>query len=470
MAKFVDRYVERRTLDDAWASGRAELIVLHGRRRVGKTALLTRFARDRPVAYYVAAQQLERDQLIDLGRALGPLSTGFRPGRPPRLAFGDWDELLSVVAEASRIRRIGLVLDEFPYLADATPALPSLIQRWWDAGGQRSNIVLILAGSQQAMMQRLVSTDGALYGRPTRRMQIEPFDYFHAAQFVSGWSHADRIRLYAVAGGIPDYLEEFEPKALFRTELMRLAYSPEGRLFREGPDLIRAEFNEPRTYESIVRAIAQGAVTPAQVADRAGLAGANRVAPYLDRLREMGLIERRVPPIQASVPQPRMSQYVIADQYLRFYYALVDPWRSAIQLGQGVTVLDELWGQAFDLFVSRAFEEVCRQYIRRLAGAGQIPPLTTVGFWWFKGGDLDIAGVRGKKLSVAGSVKWTNDFVKPGDLEDLRRAAATVAPADRPRLILFSKSGFDRHLQREAHLSLVGLPDLFRRNLSYEKA
>lgn len=468
MARFVDRVVERRALDEAWASGRPELIVLHGRRRVGKTALLTRFARDRPVAYYVAAQQLERDQLIDLGRALGPLSTGFRPGRPPRLAFGDWDELLGVVAEAARIRRIGLVLDEFPYLADATPALPSLIQRWWDSIGQRSDVVLVLAGSQQAMMQRLVLAEGALYGRPTRRMEIQPFDYFHAAQFVSPWGHDDRIRLYAVAGGIPDYLEEFDPRATLRAELLRLAYSPSGRLFREGPDLIRAEFNEPRTYESVVRSIAQGAVTPAQVADRAGLAGANRVAPYLDRLREMGLVERRVLPVQASVPQPRVSQYVIADPYLRFYYAMVDPWRSPIQLGQGALVLEELWGDPLDLFVSRTFEEVCRQYVRRLAGAGKIPPLTAVGFWWFKGGDLDVAGVRGRKLSVAGSAKWTREYVKPGDLDELRRVAATVAPADRPRLMLFSRSGFDRNLQREAHLSLVSLSDLFRRDLAYE--
>lgn len=470
MTKFLNRAVERRTLAEAWESGSPELIVMHGRRRVGKSALLARFVKDRPIAYYVAAEQLERDQLADLGRALGPLSTGFRPGRPPRLAFADWDELLSVVAEAARVRRIGLVLDEFPYLAQATPALPSLIQRWWDAVGSRSNLVLVLAGSQQAMMQRLVSAEGALYGRPTRRMEIRPFDYYHAARFVPRWSPEDRIRLFSVAGGIPDYLEEFDPAAAFRDEVTRLAYTPAGRLFREAPDLLRAEFNEPRTYESIVRAIAQGAVTPAQIADQAGLAGANRVAPYLERLIELGLIDRRVPPIQADVPRPRISQYVVADQYLRFYYALVDPWRSAIQLGQGALVVDELWGERFDQFVSRAFEEACRQYVRRLVGAEKIAPIASIGFWWFAGGDIDVAGTTGRRMAVAGSVKWTNAPMKPGDLEALRRDAATVAPGDRPRLMLFSRSGFDRNLLRETQATLVKPVDMFARDLDYEGA
>jgi AAA+ ATPase superfamily predicted ATPase len=238
MAKFVDRIRERQVLDDAWASGRPELIVVSGRRRVGKSALLARFARELPIAYYVAAQQLERDQLSDLGRALGPLSTAFRPGRPPRLAFADWEELLEVVVDASRTRRIGLILDEFPYLAEATPALPSVIQRWWDSRGSQSNLVLILAGSQQAMMQRLVSSAGSLYGRPTRELQVSPFDYYYAAQFAPSWSREDRIRLYAAAGGIPDYLEEFNPTQSLRHELGRLAFSPAGRLFREASQLV----------------------------------------------------------------------------------------------------------------------------------------------------------------------------------------------------------------------------------------
>lgn len=467
--RFIDRHLERRTLDEAWRSERAELIVLHGRRRVGKSELLVRFANHKPVAYYAAAQQLERDQLADLGRALGPLSTGFRRGRPPRLALRDWDELLSVVAEAATKRRIGLILDEFPYLVDANAALPSLIQRWWDAIGSRLDLVLVLAGSQQSMMRRLVSADGALYGRPTRRLHLLPFDYFHAGRFATRWSLEDRVRLYAVAGGIPDYLEEFDDHRSLREELLRLAFSPDGRLFREAPDLLRSEFTEPRTYESIVRAIAQGANTPGLIADQAGLSGANRVNPYLDRLIDLGLVERRTLPGDEIAPRPRTSQYVLADPYLRFYYAQVDPWRSAIQLGQGSAVLDQLMGVPLDEFVSRVFEEVARQFFLRLSGAGRLGPLSHVGFWWFAGGDIDAAGMAGGRLVAAGSAKWTRAVLKPGDLEDLRRSVGAVAAGARPRLFLISRSGFDPNLRAAPDVELVGLRDLYRPDLEYER-
>ena len=179
---FIDRHLERSALADAWASGRPELVVVHGRRRVGKSELLSRWAAGKPVVYFVAAQQLERDQLADLGRVLGPLVIRSRGG-PVRLDLVDWNGALDAIAAAAAGRRVGLVLDEFPYLVDANPALPSLLQRWWDRSGSKTNIVLVLAGSQQSMMRRLVSADGALYGRTTRRIHLHPFDYFHAARF-----------------------------------------------------------------------------------------------------------------------------------------------------------------------------------------------------------------------------------------------------------------------------------------------
>ncbi len=468
--RFVDRVLQQRTLAGAWESGRPELVVIHGRRRVGKTALLARFAANRPVAFFVAAQQLASDQLADLGRSLGSMSVDFRRGRPPRLALRDWEEALDLVAEAATRRRVGLVLDEFPYLCDAQPALPSLLQRWWDRTGSRANVVIVLSGSEQAMMQRLTSEEGALYGRPTQSIWLRPFDYFHAGRFVAGWSPEDRVRAYAVAGGVPDYLEELSTDRPLRDELLRLAYTPEGRLFREAPDLLRAEFNEPRTYESILRAMAGGEHQPSRIATLAGMTSAAAAAPYLDRLIRLELVERRTLPTEASNPRPRISRYALVDPYLRFYFALVDPWRSAILLGQGARVLDDLWPVAIDEHVSRVFEDVAAQYVRRLSGAGELPVMEAVGQHWIDAGDVDVVGVARGRMVAAGSAKWTRGFVKPAHLADLRRDVASIAPGSDAALLLFSRSGFDLALRSVPGVRLVNPADLFRANLEYEGA
>ncbi len=468
--RFVDRSIEQRALADAWASGRPELVVVHGRRRVGKTELLARFSARRPIAFYVAAQQLAQDQLADLGRSLGLLSVRFRRGRPPRLAVGDWEEALDVVAEAAQHRRVGLVLDEFPYLADAEPALPSILQRWWDRTGSRRDLVVVLSGSEQAMMRRLTSADGALYGRPTRSIWVRPFDYFHAGRLLGGWKPEDRVRAYAIAGGIPDYLEELQTDRPLHDELLRLAYSPDGRLFREAPDLLRSEFTEPKTYESVLRSIARGEHQPSRIAALAGMKSASTLTPYLERLIRLELVERRTLPTEAGDPRPRISRYVLINPYLRFYFALVDPWRSAILLGHGARVLAEVWPVAFDEHVSRVFEEVAAQYVRRLSGAGELPVMEAVGQQWVEAGDVDVVGVSRGRVVVAGSAKWTRGFLKPADLADLQRDAAAIAPRADPQLLLFSRSGFDPALRTVPGLRLVAPGDLFDASLDFEGA
>ena len=467
--RFVDRQIEAGVLEAAWSSGQAELVVIHGRRRVGKSRLLTRFAERRPIAYYVAAQQLRADQLRDIGQVTGTIAAGPNRATHARLAIADWDELFATLTAASERRRVGLVIDEFPYLVDADPALPSLIQRWWDRIGSRANLMLVLAGSEQAMMRDLVDREGALHGRPTRRIQLEPLDYYQSAKFVRRWNPVDRIRAYAVAGGTPANLERLDDRNLFRRELYALAYSPDGRLFQEAEELLNREFTEPRTYESILRAIAQGRVSPSEIAAQAGLHSASRVTPYLDRLIALDLVERRVLPLDHISPRPRISQYVMSDPYLKFYFVLVDPWRSAIQRGQGAAVLDDLWGERFDAYVSRVFEDVVRQYLRRLSGARLLPPISYVGPWWFDAGDIDAVAVSGRNIVAAAEAKWTRALAKPGDLAELEANVHRVAPSASPRFVIVSRSGFDRHL-RGTSADLVAIRDLFRRDLDYERA
>jgi AAA+ ATPase superfamily predicted ATPase len=216
--------------------------------------------------------------------------------------------------------------------------------------------------------------------------------------------------------------------------------------------------------------MARGEHQPARIADLAGLKGAAAVGPYLERLMALELVERQVPPLEASEPRPRTSRYVIADPYLRFYFALVDPWRSAILLGQGARVLDTIWPTSFDEHVSRIFEDVAAQYVRRLAGAGAVPVLQAVGRQWLTAGDVDVVGVSGNRLVVAGSVKWRRSVATMGDLAALRRDVRSLSPTEPSELILFSRSGFEPALRRVAGVRLVRPADLFASWLDTEAA
>lgn len=179
--------------------------------------------------------------------------------------------MLDLVGERAAGGRIGLVIDEVPYLVEGSPNLPSLLQRWWDRVGSKTRVFLVLAGSDEALVERLVSPRAPPYGRATLRPHLEPMDYYNAAALVTGWMAEDRIRAFAIGGGIPHYVRFFDPSVGPRANLRELALSPDGPLFREAEYLLEAEFREVSRRGSIVRAMASGAVTPNDIAglDRA---------------------------------------------------------------------------------------------------------------------------------------------------------------------------------------------------------
>ncbi|HET7677766.1 MAG TPA: ATP-binding protein [Candidatus Limnocylindrales bacterium] len=466
--RFVDRILELGRLDEAWASGEAQLIIVSGRRRVGKTELLARFSRGKPVAYIAAAQRLRSDQLADAARDLAALANRFRSGRPPAIRLDDWQAMLDLIAERATERRIGVVIDEFPYLVEQSPELPSLLQRWWDQAGSRTKIFLVLAGSDQALVDRLVSQRAPLFGRATMRPRIEPMDYYNAARFVPAWPPVDRVRGYAVAGGMPYYLRLFDPSLSLRANLQRLAFSPDGALFREAEYLLEAEFREVSRRGSIFRAIARGAVTPNEIAQRIGLGGAADVQANLADLVRMGLLERVVPVTRRAELRSRQVAYRIADPYLAFYFTILEPRRSVIQMGPPAIVDRSLPDEELDAYVSRLFEEVARQYVRRAGAAGAMPIVHEVGTWWQGEDEVDVVGVGASRVELVGEVKWSRSPVGQDDLELLRRRARSLGDG-RIRLVLVSRSGFTRSVTSAPDVITVGLRELFARELAFER-
>lgn len=467
--RFVDRVRELQSLERAWSSARAELVLVSGRRRVGKSELLARFSQGKRVAYVAAAQRLRTDQLKDAERDIAAFANGFRVGRPPQVRLNDWDDFLNLLSDRAAKRRMGVIIDEFPYLVEQTPELPSLIQRWWDRAGSHSRIMLVLAGSHQTQMEQLVNPRAPLYGRATLRPHIAPLDYYQAARFVPGWSPADRIRAYAIAGGIPAYLRLLDDSHTLRENLTQLAFAPDGELFREAEYLLESEFREVSRRGSIFRAIAEGAVRPSEIASRIGLGSAADVQVNLRDLVQLGLLQRVVPVTQRQQLRQRQVIYRIADPYLRFYFTLLERRRAQITVGPAARVTDELTDDELDLYVSRVFEEVARQYAWRAAASGTLPLPDEVGEWWDAGEEVDLVGVSGRNVLFAGEVKWTRGTAGLGEVATLRRRIQLIEPGASPRLIIISRGGFTPAVRRGGGAELVALKDLFAPGLEHER-
>jgi AAA+ ATPase superfamily predicted ATPase len=337
-APFIGRQRELAVLQELAASGKPELFVLYGRRRVGKTELLQQLCHGRRAAYFLAAQVRDKDNLRAfrkvLEEALGDPLLG-------QIDFPDWGAALAYVAERTGDERLILVLDEFPYLCEANPGLPSLVQRFWDQHGKRSRLMLVLCGSQVSFMEKEVLAERSpLFGRRTGQRRLEPLLPSEALGFFPGWERERALTAYGILGGMPAYLGRFDPGRTLEESLLAEVLRPEGYLFDEVHYLLHTELTNPSTYASILAAVARGAVKVGDVALAVGVDSptANK---YLHVLRELRLVERQVPLTDPDPLRSRRGVYRISDRFVAFHFRHVQPHISSIEAGRGARVLSD---------------------------------------------------------------------------------------------------------------------------------
>jgi len=460
MVSLIDRERERALLLEA-CERPPSLVVLTGRRRVGKSFLLSSVLRGPRVIGFHADEQREEDQLDLLGQEARRLLPG-----NPHLFLPDWSDALELFErQAQAGGPLVVVLDEFQYLCDAQPALPSMIQRAWDRWQRAGTpITLVLSGSALSFMEGLLTYSAPLYGRATQRPVLAPLDYRDAARFVRGRSAEALLRRYAVLGGTPQYQVWAGDQPLER--VVRDAILTKGQPLYADPLHILREgegIRDPGTYVAILRAIASGATQYNEIATRAHVASGN-LSPRLARLEELGYVT----PWQPLAPggRERRASYRIADPYFRFFFRYVFPNRSRLERGRVDEVADEVLAD-FDNLMGRTFEDCCRTWVGRYADEREVGASEELGSWWSRNGqvEIDIVGVAKGRCTFLGSCKWAR---RAGVqvLEELREAQAALGGrAATARLAIFARSGFDAALRRRAAeegVLLVTAADLFR--------
>ncbi|MBI5478187.1 MAG: ATP-binding protein [Deltaproteobacteria bacterium] len=447
--RFIDRAAELRFLEQAWEAPAAQLVVLYGRRRVGKTALLREFARGKPALYYMATRLPEPQQLREIGTVAGEF---FADPLLRENGFRDWPQLLGYLAR--RRERFAFLLDEFPYLVEANPALASLWQKGWDEGLAASRAKVVLAGSSIAMMERETLAHGSpLYGRRTGQLKLEPFPFREARRFLPRYGLDDQVRAYAILGGIPYYLSRCDDRLPLLENARREAFARGGVLREEVEFLLREELQEPRVYFAILQALAQGKRKPAEIANATGLPHGT-LSKYLSVLQSLRLVTREVPATEAAPEKSKKGLYAVADPFVRFWFRFVLGQRHLLEMDQAARAARTL-GHALDDFAAPVYEEICRDEVNRgLLDETTGAAWTGAGRFWDRSTEVDVLAFAGDRRRVLlGECKWSRRPVGPDVLEHLEAAlpATGLAAAGlKASFALFARAGFSPGLRDAA--------------------
>lgn len=409
---------ELRTLAQAWTSGRPELLIAAGRRRSGKSYLLTHVLAERRGFYYQATSGTSREQLTRVSAAVGAqfpdarvhLTGGFR----------DWESFLAfIVAEASGEPFL-LILDEVPYLLDAIRGFGSVLQTIWDHLLADTQIKLVLSGSYVSAMRRLTDADQPLHGRRTGSLAFVPFSYRDAGAFMASYLPKDKLIGYAAFGGLPGQLSLIDPSRSIADNIAAHLIDPAGRLSDEGEHLLDAFLREAGVHYAIVRAVASGEHKWSRITSRVGKDSASLSRP-LDWLLAMDILERVIPATDTPPGNPKKAQYRVADPYLSFWHRFIAPLRAtgANEIREPQELWQHVIAPSLNEHMGPVFEAACRTFVAA-SEHDRLPfrPVR-VGQWWSDDSaeEVDVVALGPDGEVLLGECKWGT--VSRQDLETL---------------------------------------------------
>lgn len=454
--RLIGRERELQTLESLAATRRAQLVVLSGRRRVGKTYLLEAFGERHRTVYYTATQQSAPIELAAFTDAIrASLGTD---GLPAGYTFPDWSVALDFVTDRVGEQRLVVVLDEFPYLAGSTPGIESIVQRWWDRLARDRPIMLVLCGSAVAYMEQIGGAAAPLHQRATATIRVAALDYRAAGKFVGSLAPADRAVVYGILGGTPLYLDQWDAHESRRANLLRLFSTPASPLVDAAELILSGELPELENASRILQAVAIGKTRQSEIADYSRVA----VERPLKRLAMLGLLERRVPALDDPATSKR-AIYRVADPYFAFWFRFIAGNRAHIARGLGAQIVDNRILPELDDYMGAVFEDIAREHARHLAAVGELNA-DRVDPWWSADGrhEVDLVGLSGRQIGFVGEAKWSARPLSSGVLARLDDHVAALPGAGAGTLrLLYGRGGCGSALAARSGIRCFSVADLY---------
>ena len=438
---FFGRQSELKRLDGIYNSGKFEFVILHGRLRVGKTALLRVFAQNKRAIHFTAQETSSDDNLENLARLINSFAAD---SQEYTNEIKSYDEAFDRVNELSRSERVIFIIDEYQFLISAYREISELIRNHIDSRLIDSKLMLIICGSSEPVMDsETLGFNSPFHGRRTAQIRLMPFTFFEVKRYYNGFSAFDIAVIYGLTGGVPRYLELMDPEVTIEENIQRAFFDPSSYIFEEPLNMLRREVRDPAYYNTILGAIAAGCSKNSEIALKAGLETSACTA-YLKNLISFGFVEKYTPVTEKS---GKKTIYEISDNMFRFWYRFVPENISFIQSGMA----DRIWrGVAREIpsFMGKVFEDICRQWLEQQNLAGRLPlNFIEIGRWW--GVDpvwkrdtaIPIVAYADDDHAIFGDCVWSDEPAQLSELASLEERSRGFRHATR-YLYLFSRSGF----------------------------
>jgi hypothetical protein len=423
--RIIGRERELRELEQAWAratAGEPQLVVVWGRRRVGKTYLLTHFAEGKRAVYFTGTRQdSEERQLRRFAERLREQLEEQVGDFVPEV-FGDWEGALRLAVRLAETAPLLLVVDEAPRLSAARSDFADVVSAIWENRVRDQRLMVVLSGSAVAVMEEMLGPHGGLHRRASVERRMDPFPLVDARAFLPELAPADFVEAYAACGGYPLHLARWSIDRDTEANLRELAFTPGALLLRDAGDIMSEDLDWRGGYERVLSAMAGGARRRSRIAGRAQ----QRIDYTLDRLNRAGYI-RVVRSIgEGGSPDPL---YEIADDYLAYWFTVLRDDADLIEGGQGAAVRQRTVGR-WQTHLARIFEAEARAHARRLVEAGELPADTIVGRWWRgEAAEIDVLGLSHAEAVLVGEARWQAGQILARDLAELRRKRSWLPSA-----------------------------------------
>ncbi len=468
---FIGREMELNFLNSKYHDEKGQLIVLYGRRRVGKTETLREFCKDKPHVFFSCTQTSDKVQLQKFSKRM--LQEDI-PAKNYISEFPDWEKAFRAILDLPYGEQKKLiVIDEFPYMCKGNSSIPSILQNLWDSDLKDSNVMIILCGSAMSFIEKdLLAEKNPLYGRATGIYKMKAMGFYDAAKFFPEYSERDKVLAYAVLGGIPHYLRQWNPKLSIAENIKQNILTKGCVLYSEVEFLLHQELRETTIYNSIIEAVAVGNTRLNDISQKSLVEDTVKTSVYLKNLIELGIVEREFSVDTGVKAQANSSRgiYHLTDNFFRFWYAFGFANMSQLESGDVDGVYDDIIAPALHEYASLPFEDICREFIQEKQKNNELPfRYTKMGRWIGKTTVRDNSAASGVRIAeteidllcisrdakkyLVGECKFKNKPFTYTEYLDTFAKLTSLKEKAEFYYALFSENSFDEKLVADAATS-----------------